>query len=81
MGARIKYKLRNLSASDFEGLDSKIRKIAAGELSLKVNGVTCPDHGQRAEVAEVRETEKGLSIEISGCCDGLINRAQKAISE
>jgi hypothetical protein len=82
MRSSLSYTLggRNVSRDQFfEGLEGEIRKVAADSVSRQVHRVRCSKHGQRASVTELRQTRNGISVDISGCCDELVQRAKDAI--
>jgi hypothetical protein len=63
--------VRRLREAPFEALKADIQK--------KVRSVRCPKHGQTARVSFVK-TSRGFDMKISGCCDALIERVQRALA-
>jgi hypothetical protein len=61
------------------GIAKEARKLAVDEISTNVSRVRCPVHGQYARVASVNGAGDRLTFRISGCCDGVIERATGAL--
>jgi hypothetical protein len=54
-----------------------VRSAALEEVQKKVESDRCPQHGQHPKVTMER-TADGASFDIEGCCDDLVERAQRA---
>lgn len=79
MDVSVRYEVDGRQVSQeyfFKGLEGQIKKVAVDELIERAQAVTCPEHGQRAEVSEVIATSEGFTLQLSGCCDDLVERAQ-----
>jgi hypothetical protein len=48
------------------------------EIRQKISRVRCPTHGQTARVQFVKSSQ-GFDAKLSGCCDELMQRAQRAL--
>jgi hypothetical protein len=62
----------------FDGLADDVRSAALEEVQKKLESVRCPEHGQRPTVTMER-TADGASFNIEGCCEDLVERAQRAV--
>lgn len=47
----------------------------------KLRGIRCPDHRQGPRLKFRGSTLREISIQMSGCCDKLIEMANRAIAE
>ena len=47
----------------------------------KLNGIRCPEHHQRPRLRFSGTTLQNVSIQMSGCCDRLLELANRAIAE
>lgn len=54
------------------------RQLAIQQMTAKIEGVVCTEHGAAAAVTEVDQSPEGFGFTISGCCDELIDRAHSA---
>lgn len=83
MGVEITYTLGGRKVSQkqfFEGLEGQVRQMAVDQVVERVQQVSCPQHGQKVAVSEVRETGQGFEFEFSGCCDEAIARARDSLT-
>lgn len=83
MGVEIEYTLggRKVSRNQFfSGIDGQMREAAVDQVRSKIGRTRCPEHGQTAVVSEVRETRDGFDLNITGCCDALVQRAGGALT-
>lgn len=81
MGVEIRYEVDGRTVSQdqfFAGIEGKIRQMAVDEITRRVEGVRCPEHGNYARVSDVRQTDDGVAFEVAGCCDALVQQAQRA---
>lgn len=79
----ITYKLNGRIVSQkqfFEGIEGQVRQLALDGVIERLKSVTCTEHGKHAEVGEINETSQGFSFRLTGCCQDLIDRAQKTLS-
>ena len=63
--------MRHLRETPIEALKADIEK--------RVRSVRCLEHGQTARVSFVK-TSQGFDTKLSGCCDVLIERVQRALA-
>jgi hypothetical protein len=81
MSATVTYALdgRTVSSNEFfDVIAGGGRQLAIQEMTAKIEGVHCTQHGGTAVVTEVDQTPEGFGFTISGCCDELIDRAHSA---
>lgn len=82
MGVDLTYTLggRKVSRNEFfKGLEGEIRKAASDTAIRHVQSVRCSKHGENARVTQLHQTRDGFSLDVSGCCDDLIEAALGAI--
>lgn len=70
---------RSVEVSSSGGMEGELRKVALDGAIKACEGVRCSKHGQSASVSEVRQTPSGFEFRLSGCCDDLVERAQRAL--
>lgn len=81
MSAAVTYALDGRAVSSNEFFDVIAgggRQLAIQQMTAKIEGVRCTQHGDTAVVTEVDQTPEGFGFTISGCCDELIDRAHSA---
>jgi hypothetical protein len=81
MSAAVTYALDGKAVSSHEFFDVIAgggRQLAIQQMTAKIEGVQCTQHGGTAVVTEVDQTPEGFGFTISGCCDELIDRAHSA---
>ena len=81
MSSSVTYALEGRSVSSEEFFDVIAgggRQLAIQQMTAKIEGVTCAEHGETARVTEVDQSPEGFGFTISGCCDELIDRAHSA---
>ena len=81
MSSNVTYALEGRSVSSEEFFDVIAgggRQLAIQQMTAKIEGVTCTEHGETARVTEVDQSPEGFGFTISGCCDELIDRAHSA---
>jgi hypothetical protein len=61
----------------FQGLADEAVAGPLREVQKTLEGVTCPDHGKRP-VVTMERTADGASFHIEGCCEKLVEKAQRA---
>lgn len=78
MGVELKYTIdgRAVSADQFfKGIEGQVRQAAVDEVRDNIERVRCSEHGESARVTGIRQTANGFTLDISGCCDALVERA------
>lgn len=81
MSPAVTYALdgRTVSSNEFfDVIAGGGRQLAIQQMTAKIEGVLCTQHGGTAVVTEVDQTPEGFGFTISGCCDELIDRAHSA---
>jgi hypothetical protein len=81
MGNDVTYALEGrpvTSEEFFDVIAGGGRQQAIQQMTAKIEGVVCTEHGESAVVTEVDQSPEGLGFTISGCCDDLIDRAHNA---
>jgi hypothetical protein len=81
VSAAVTYALdgRTVSSNEFfDVIAGGGRQLAIQQMTAKIEGVRCTQHGGAAVVTEVDQTPEGFGFTISGCCDELIDRAHSA---
>ena len=61
-------------------LEKAILKDLSDSISKSLRSVRCSEHGERPKVKFKGRKLDRMKIEISGCCDDLVQRATKKIS-
>jgi len=81
MGVKIEYKVgsRRVSQREWERhLREAPLEAVKDEILQKISRIRCPKHGQAARV-EFAKTSQGFNANLSGCCDELMQRAQRVL--
>ena len=81
MGIGLEYRVdgRRVSQDEFfTGMEQKVTGMASDQVRTAVERTRCAKHGRHARVVSSRKTARGFQFDIEGCCDDLIERAQRA---
>lgn len=62
-----------------EALEAAVLSSVKGYITQRLSLATCPTHGAAPSVLCRGTSLKDLSLEISGCCDALIEEAKRAL--
>lgn len=82
MSFSVSYKVNGRTVSRnqfFDGIEGQIRQAGADQVTGKVRSVRCSQHGKPADISVVRKTRDGFSVSLTGCCDEVVEKAQRAI--
>jgi hypothetical protein len=81
VGISLEYRVdgRRVSKDQFfKGMEEKVKGMASDQVRAAVERTRCAKHGRYARVVSSRKTAQGFQLDIQGCCDDLIERAQRA---
>lgn len=72
---------------DSDGFERALKEAAeeavddgAGEIERAVRAVRCAEHGEHPKVRRTK-TRDGVQLEIEGCCDDIVERAEKVLAD
>lgn len=54
-------------------------RMAREAIENKLRSVRCPTHGDAPRLT-IDEARQGFTVNISGCCEALVRRAQRALA-
>jgi hypothetical protein len=66
---------RALKEATQKAVDGEVAKIERA-----VRAVRCTEHGESAKVRRAK-THDGVKLQVEGCCDDLVERAEKVLAE
>ena len=82
MGFEMEYKIGNRKVSERQWeqhlFHDEPRRLVREDMESKIKSVRCPTHGTTATV-RTRETSSGFEFDIEGCCDELVEAAQRKL--
>ena len=82
MGFELEYTLNGRRVSQrqfFDGMQQEVHDAAVRAATERIESVRCRQHGQRARATLKNQRGDRLEFSITGCCDQLIEAAQRAV--
>jgi hypothetical protein len=83
VGFELEYRIGNRKVSQQEWerhmFQEAPRQVAREAVDRELRKVRCPTHGQSPN-ATITDRADGFEVHIEGCCDALVERAQKALA-
>jgi hypothetical protein len=58
-----------------KGWEKDLAREISGNVAKLLQGVTCPEHGERPRVVVKGRGLEDMSFEVHGCCESLIQKA------
>lgn len=62
--------------------DAMERMVISGiadTMKKSVQGIRCPEHGEKPTLKVIGKNLDNLSVEVSGCCDALTEQVQRKL--
>jgi hypothetical protein len=72
---------RNLEAQLAGGIARNASALVEDHVRSTVEGTRCDEHGRNARLVAVRDAPGGIEFDVEGCCDELVARAKRAVTD